>query len=98
MQMILLLLICSMTESSHSPVTDPFVPWCEESDLQIDISNTKDTDFRRKTHTNDVTVSKGQTTECVQSYKYLDTIVDDKLGFEANCEAVCTKGHQLLHW
>ena len=44
-----------------------------------------------------VTLIKGQTIEFVQSYKYLGTVIDEKLNFEANLEAVCKKGHQRLY-
>ena len=72
---------------------------CEESFLQPNISKTKDTviDFRKLAHKHfEDTLIKGQTVECVQSYKYLGTIVDSKpqtvnkeykLNFEANSEA-----------
>lgn len=53
-------------------------------------------DFRRKVHTHEVTLIKGQAVECVQSYKYLGTIIDSKLDFNLNCEAVCKRGHQRL--
>ena len=37
-------------ESSHGPVIDDFVDWCEESYLQLNTLKTKDMviDFRRK--------------------------------------------------
>lgn len=44
-------------------------------------------DFRR-THTNEVTMIKVQTIEHVESYEYPRTIIDEKLNFDANCEAV----------
>ena len=50
-------------------------------------------DFRKK---NPDTSIKGQTVQCVQSYKYLGMIIDSKLTFETNCEAVCKKWHQHL--
>ncbi len=53
-------------------------------------------DFRKNDPMHKVTYIKGQTVESVQSYKYLGTIIDSKLSFEANCEAVCRKGHQRL--
>lgn len=43
------------------------------------------------------TLIKGQTIEVAQSYKYLETVIDEKLNFVANCEAVCKKGQQRLH-
>ncbi len=47
-------------------------------------------DFRKNVPMHKVTYIKGQ------SYKYLGTIIDSKLSFEANREAVCRKGHQRL--
>lgn len=44
----------------------------------------------------DPTVVTGQLVECVESYKYLGTVVHSKLSFNKNCEAVCKKRHQRL--
>lgn len=83
-------------ETSHGPVIDDFVKWCEESYLHLNISKTKDMiiDFRRHIHAHKVTSIEGQKVEYVLSHKYLGTIIDSKPNFEANCEAVCKKGHQ----
>lgn len=64
----------------------------------MNISKTNDmrTDFRKLPQAQEVTIIKGQTVECVQTYKYLGTITDSKLTFEANCEAVYKKGNQHL--
>ena len=35
--------------------------------------------------------------ERVDNYKYLGTIIDNKLNYETNCEAVFKKGNQRLH-
>ena len=86
-------------ERGHGPIVDDFVQWCEESHLQLNISKTKDMsiDFSKQAHTHDATTIKGQLVECVDSYKYLGTIIDCKLNFQENCEAVCKKGQQRLH-
>ncbi len=86
-------------EISHGPVVNDFVHWCEKSYLRLNISKNKDMliDFRRKICMNKATLIKGQTIEYVQSYKYLGTIVDDKLNVEANCAAMCKKGYQNLY-
>ncbi len=34
--------------------------------------------------------------ECVQFHKYLGTITDSKLNYEANCEAVSKKGNHFV--
>lgn len=65
----------------------------------MNISKTKDMiiDFRKNRASNqEATVLKGQIVECVDTYKYLGTVIDNKLNFEANCEAVCKKGRQRL--
>ena len=71
------------------------VKWWEESHLQLNVSKTKDLKIDRK-HAHTQEVIKHQTVECVQTYKYLGTIIDSKLNFEANCEAVCRNWHQRL--
>ena len=85
-------------ETGHGPVVDHFTEWCEESYLEINTSKTKDMiiDFRKQPPSHVVTTIKGQTVELVQSYKYLGMIIDTKLTFDENCEAVCKKGHQRL--
>jgi len=49
-------------------------------------------DFRKNVNMHEFTSIKGETVECVQSYKHLGTIIESKLSFEANCEMVCKKG------
>ncbi|XDV19391.1 hypothetical protein PO909_024874 [Leuciscus waleckii] len=85
-------------ENSHGPIINDFVEWCEESHLHLNILKTKYMviDFRKNVDMHEVMCIKGETVECVQSYKYLGTIIDSKLSFEANCETVCKKGHQRL--
>ena len=51
-------------------------------------------DFRKLSRANELTIIKGQTVECAKNYKYLGIIIDNKLNFEANCEAVPKKGNQ----
>ena len=85
--------------TSHGPIIEDFVKWCEESHLQLNISQTKYMiiDFRKHASPADVTTIKTQPVQYVDLYKYLGTIIDFKLNFEENCIAVCKKGHQRLH-
>ncbi|CAI5684235.1 unnamed protein product [Oreochromis niloticus] len=85
-------------ETSYGPVTDDFVTWCEESYLQLNISKTKDMviDFSKQQNGHGVTFIKGQKIEQMQSYKYLGTIINEKLNLDENCKSVCKKGHRHL--
>ena len=86
-------------ETGHGPVAQDFVDWCDKSFLHMNISKTKDMyiDFRKLPSAKELTSIKGQTVECVDNYKYLGTIIDNKLNFETNCEAVYKKGNQRLY-
>ena len=86
-------------ETGHGPVVQDFVDWCERSFLQMNISKTKNmyVDFRKLPRAKEPTSINGQIVECVDNYKYLGTIIDSKLSFEANCEAVYKKANQRLH-
>lgn len=57
-------------ETSHCPVIDDFIHWCEESYLQLNLSKTKDMviDFSRNNSMNEATLMKGQTIEYVQTF------------------------------
>ena len=87
-----------VNETGHGPVAQDFVDWCDRSFLQMNIWKTKDMliGFRKLSRANELTIIKGQTVECAKNYKYLGIIIDNKLNFEANCEAVPKKGNQRL--
>lgn len=50
--------------------------------------------FRKKPPPISPVFIHGQAAETVQRYKYLGTIIDYNLMFEANTDAVCAKSHQ----
>ncbi len=86
-------------ENSHGPVVDEFVEWCDNAFLQLNVKKTKDMyiDFRHKpSNINQTTIIKGQALEVVDNYKYLGTIVDNKLNFTCHSDALCKKGQQRL--
>ena len=86
-------------ETGHGPIVQEFVDWCEQSFLQLNISKTKNMhiDFRRQTKDKEPVSIRGQAVECVDNYKYLGTIIDNKLSFVANCESGLKKANQCLH-
>lgn len=83
-------------EEGRGPVIDNFIGWCNNSCLQLNVSKTKEMliNFWKKsscpkTHFHTVV-------ETVSQYKYLGTILDEKLSFEANTDYICKKANQEL--
>ncbi len=84
-------------ESSHGPVIE-FVTWYDESFLELNIPKTKDViiDFRTQAPIYETVIIKDQAADCVESSKYLGTVIDSELTFGKSCEVVCKKAHQHL--
>ena len=56
-------------------------------------------DFRRKQPGSPPpTYIKGSSIEVVDHYKYLGTVIDNKLKFDINTDAICRKGQQQLYF
>ncbi len=87
-------------EVGHGPVLDYFIRWCDDSYLQLNVTKTKDMiiDFRKKQPVTAQTLVKGTAVETVSQYKYLGTILDDKLSFKSNSDAICRKVNQRLFY
>ena len=85
-------------ESEHGPVLNDFIAWCDSAHLHLNVSKMKDMviDYRRKSPPTQVTAINGQPVEVVGSYKYLGSIIDDRLNFNLNTENICKKGQQRL--
>lgn len=85
-------------ESNHGPVVNDFIDWCEQFYLSVNVSKTKDMaiDFRRSPPSGTYNVIQGEVVELVSEYKYLGTIIDKDLRFEANTDAICKKVQQRL--
>lgn len=86
-------------ESAHGPIIDYFVNWCQEAMLELNVSKTKDMciDFRLKAPNPTPTTINGSNIEIVHQYKYLGSIIDDKLTFNSNTDMLCKKGQQRLY-
>ena len=86
------------TEASHGPVVSDFISWCDEAFLQLNVTKTKDMciDFRLSAPATQISVINGQPVELVTTYKYLGTIIDNRLKFDSNTEMLCKKGQQRL--
>ena len=53
-------------------------------------------DFRLSAPATQISVINGQPVELVTTYKYLGTIIDNRLKFDSNTEMLCKKGQQRL--
>ena len=78
---------------------DIFVTWCETNHLEMNVGKTKEMviDFKRvKTVLSDLVIH-GEKVERVDEYKYLGTVVDEKLNFHGNTERIYKKCRQRMH-
>ena len=75
-----------------------FNQWCKDNFLSLNISKTKEMiiDFRRKKENLEPVIINGQEVEVVEEYKYLGTIIDDKLSWKSNTHRVHAKAQQRL--
>jgi len=85
---------------NHGPALTDFVNWCDEAYLELNVSKTKDLpiDFRRSSHTSEHVTIHSQEVENVSKYKYLGTIFDDKLNWDANTDAIVKKGQHRMYF
>ncbi len=73
--------------------------WCYDDCLQLNVSTTKDMiiDFRIKPHSSQATLIRCEKVECVDSYTYLGTTIDNRLCFDVSTEVISKKGQQRLY-
>ena len=88
------------SEQSRGPALDEFVEWCDMSFLELNVMKTKEMVFDFRTHKDvlEATLIHDQEVEVVSQYKYLGTVMDDKLRWDANTEAIAKKGQQRLYF
>ncbi len=81
------------------PFIDHFVTWCQDAFLELNASKTNDMciDLRRNVTNTGKTSINDQEIEVVTEYKYLGSIIHDKLCFESNTSLLCKKGQQRLY-
>ena len=78
---------------------DDFLSWCDNAFLQLNVSKTKELciDFRLSPQSPRKSLANGETVDIVKNYKYLGTIIDDKLKFDLNTDMMYKKGQQRLY-
>ena len=78
-----------------------FEKWCDENFLELNTSKTKEmiTDFRSVKQNPLLPMTmRGETIEFVASFKYLGTIIDNKLSWIDHCQNVYAKAQQRLYF
>ena len=90
--------LISTNEDSYRSAVDTLVGWCDDNYLLLNVAKTKEVvvDFRRDRPKLTPLVVKGEAVEMVDQYKYLGSIIDNKLNWSANAQALVRKGNQRL--
>jgi len=87
-------------DCSYRRAVDQMVVWCRDNYLLLNIGKTKEiiVDFRRNPAPHAPLLINDEEVEIVQQYKYLGTILDNKLDWTANTKALVKKGNQRLYF
>ena len=93
-------LLADDDDSDYRQEVDRFVGWCDHNYLELNVGKTKEMimDNRRKEHVHGDIVIKGEVVEKVEQYKYLGIIIDDKLTWKPNTDAIVKKLHSRLYF
>ena len=89
----------SNDDSLYFSQVSKFVQWCKDNYLLLNVKKTKELviDFRKD---NDVTVPliiSDETVERVENYKYLGTVIDNKLAFDSNTVIINKKCQSRIY-
>ena len=74
------------TDETYRSTVDKLVEWCDQTFLGINVAKTEEiiTDFRRNKSSIVSLVIKGEEVHIVRQYKYLGTVIDNKLEWPIN--------------
>ena len=91
-------LICDSDETRYREAVAELVDWCDSNYLQLNVTKTEEMifDFRKNTSDIQPLVIKQEEVRTVHTYKYLGTVIDDKLEWTPNIDASCKKANQRL--
>ena len=95
-----MLFLITTSESSYRSSVESLVDWCDSNHLLLNVAKTKEmvVDFRRDQPRPTPLVIKGEEVEMVDQYRYLGSIIDNKLDWSANCQALLGRGNQRLYF
>jgi len=96
---VLIELLKQMTDSLLNTSTATLSDWCSLNNLTLNVTKTKELIFSNKRHNPicDKLTVNGKPVERVTHFKYLGTILDEKLNFEANTEHIISKTRRRLY-
>ena len=88
----------SNSPSTYLSVVENFSNWCKNNFLELNVKKTKElvVDFRKSDDTIPDLIIEGEKVERVDSYKYLGTVIDKDLNFNANTSAIYKKCQSRL--
>ena len=88
----------SNSHSSYVKVVENFSSWCRENFLELNVKKTKEmvVDFRKSGGTIPDLCIGGEVVERVENYKYLGTVIDNKMKFDDNTDYVYKKCQSRL--
>ncbi|KAK0147391.1 hypothetical protein N1851_013140 [Merluccius polli] len=86
-------------EGEYRTLVDNFVEWSEQNHLRLNVNKTREMviDFGRKKRMPSQPLRiRGEVVEEVEDYKYLGVVIDNRLDWKSNTEAVYKKGMSRL--
>ena len=93
--------VCHNGKDEHyDKYVSGFAEWCEKNDLGLNVPKTTEMiiDFRKSQNVIEPVVIKGEEVEQVDEYKYLGTIMDNKLSWNPNTIKLSGKGNQRMYF
>ena len=92
------LLVNETSLSSYYCSVDRLSEWCKTSFLELNVKKTKELLFENNCDINfEPVIIGGESVETVDEFKYLGTVIDNKLNFSANVNLIYKKSQQRLY-
>jgi hypothetical protein len=91
--------LCSNTDTEYAHEVERFVNWCSSNFLNLNVQKTKEmiVDFRRGANIHECLVINNEEVERVSNYKYLGTVIDNRLVFTENVNLIYKKANSRLY-
>ena len=89
----------SNSDANYFAEVKRFCEWCRDNYLDLNVSKTKELviDFRLNSAPLPDLIIDGELVERVESYKYLGTVIDNKLNFACNTNAIHKKCQSRIY-